>query len=404
MDDSDFEYQLQQEALEIENKKKSELTPESSKNNYIYKDPNDGMEYEWDPNKKAWFPRINEDFIAQYQASYGQTYDTTSNNNSLKKEEQIEKPNIGECTTKLESESIVQQDKLNETRKRPVKDEQLPQWFDIDDEHNTNVYVSNLPMDITEEEFINLMKKCGLIMKDDKYVNKCYKILNNYLFSRGKLKIKLYQDQMGMPKGDGLCRYIKIESVQLALNILDGYCFRDHKIKVERAKFSMKGEYDPSLKPKKKKTNKKDKEKQKRKLEKLFDWRPDKLPTERPKHEKVVVIKNMFDISIFEKDPRLIFEYKTDLKEECQEKCGTVKKVEIYDLHPDGIATVTFAEFEEADKCVELMNGRFFAGRKLDSFLWDGKTKYKIQETEEELEQRIKKWDDYLENSEDNPK
>lgn len=49
-----------------------------------------------------------------------------------------------------------------------------------------------------------------------------------------------------------------MESVDLALNILDGYDLRGHKLKVQRAKFQMKGEYNPSLKPKRKK---KDKEK-----------------------------------------------------------------------------------------------------------------------------------------------
>ena len=33
----------------------------------MYKDQNDGMVYEWDSAKKAWFPKIDEDFMAQYQ-------------------------------------------------------------------------------------------------------------------------------------------------------------------------------------------------------------------------------------------------------------------------------------------------------------------------------------------------
>lgn len=51
----------------------------------------------------------------------------------------------------------------------------------------------------------------------------------------------------------------QIESVELALNVLDGYTYRGRKIQVERAKFEMKGEYNPSLKPKKKKKKEKDK-------------------------------------------------------------------------------------------------------------------------------------------------
>ncbi len=37
-----------------------------------------------------------------------------------------------------------------------------------------------------------------------------------------KPKIKLYRDSNGIPKGDALCTYAKVESVQLAFTILDG--------------------------------------------------------------------------------------------------------------------------------------------------------------------------------------
>lgn len=46
--------------------------------------------------------------------------------------------------------------------------------------------------------------------------------------------------------------------MDLALKILDGYDVRGHKIKVQQAKFQMRGEYNPALKPKR---QKKDKEK-----------------------------------------------------------------------------------------------------------------------------------------------
>lgn len=53
--------------------------------------------------------------------------------------------------------------------------------------------------------------------------------------------------------------------MQLALNLLDGSDFRGRKLKVQRAKFQMRGEYNPALKPKKKKA---DKEKLKKMQEK----------------------------------------------------------------------------------------------------------------------------------------
>ena len=47
------------------------------------------------------------------------------------------------------------------------------------------------------------------------------------------------------------------------------------------------------------------------------------------------------------------------------------------------------------------MNGRWFAGRKLIAERWDGVTKYGSEETEEEKEARLKKWDEYLEQNEE---
>ncbi|RZF46519.1 hypothetical protein LSTR_LSTR009301 [Laodelphax striatellus] len=193
------------------------------------------------------------------------------------------------------------------------------------------------------------------------------------------------------------------ESVELALNLLDGYNFKDHRIKVERAKFTMKGDaYDPNLKPKKK-NKKKDKEKMKKIHEKLFDWRPDKLRGMRPRNESVVILKNLFTPEMFDKDVKLILEFQQDIREECQ-KCGAIRRITVHDRHPEGVAQINFKEVEAADACIQLMNGRWFGQRKITAEAWDGKTKYKIQETEEEIENRIKKWDKFLENEEDEEK
>lgn len=46
------------------------------------------------------------------------------------------------------------------------------------------------------------------------------------------------------------CAAFQSESVALALEILDGWNFEGKVIKVEKAKFELKGEYDPSKKKK----------------------------------------------------------------------------------------------------------------------------------------------------------
>ena len=56
----------------------------------------------------------------------------------------------------------------------------------------------------------------------------------------------------------------------------------------------MKGDtYDPKMKPKK--LSKKEREKMLKQRERMFAWVPDKMKGERAKHDKVVVIKNLFD-------------------------------------------------------------------------------------------------------------
>ncbi|KYM94283.1 HIV Tat-specific factor 1 [Cyphomyrmex costatus] len=184
-----------------------------------------------------------------------------------------------------------------------------------------------------------------------------------------------------------------VESVDLALKILDGSQIRGKTLSVQRAKFQMKGEYDPALKPKKKK---KDKERQKKMQEKLFDWRPERMRGEPLKCERIVIIKNLFAPEDFDKEVQLLLEYQQDIRSECL-KCGDVRKVVIYDRHPEGVAQVTFREPAEAQACVQLLNGRWFSQRKISAEIWDGKTKYKITETDAEIEARIKKWDKYLE-------
>lgn len=323
----------------------------------------DGTKFFWDKEKRAWFPKINDDFMAQYQMNYGFVENTTDSPKEVPKVE--------------EKKQVVEE--VPAEKKGVKRKPTAPTWFEVDDNQNTKVYVSNLPDDYTEEEFVDLMQKCGLVMRDPQ---------------SGKMKTKIYRDAEGNLKGDALCTYIKVESVDLALKLLDGCDFKNKKIKVEKAKFQMKGEYDPKLKPKMKR--RKEKQKLKRMQEKLFDWRPEKLKGERAKHERIVIVKNLFEPTMFDKDVGLILEFQQDLREECS-KCGEVRKVIIYDRHPEGVAQINMSSAEEADECIILLNGRWFGKRKITAEIWDGKTKFKIAETDAEISQRLDNWDKFLE-------
>ncbi|XP_070568789.1 17S U2 SnRNP complex component HTATSF1-like [Ptychodera flava] len=383
----EFEEQLQLQKIAEERQK---LQAEGADDPYTYTDPNDGTVYEWDSAKQAWFPKIDEDFIANYQANYGTHVDNTSETPSESQQStstQPTAPSLSSSTQATANSSAAgkvsdsnQQQQTNKGQKRKADEG----WFEMEDSKNKNVYVSGLPEDIMPEEFQEMMSKCGIIMLDEQ---------------TGEPKIKLYTDHLGNRKGDGRCCYLKRESVDLAMQILDGSDVRGHTISVQLAKFQPKGNYDPSLKKKKKK------KKQRNVQEKLLEWRPERskmMGNARLRHESVVILKNMFNPSEFEEDPMAINEIRDDLKAECG-KFGEVKKVTIFDRHPDGVASIKFKEAEEADQCIAALNGRWFAQKRIIALQWDGTTDYQVEETEKERDQRLQKWEKFLEDKKTDP-
>ncbi|XP_056397323.1 HIV Tat-specific factor 1 [Hyla sarda] len=338
---------------------------EDGQDPFIYKDPSDGTEYEWDLEKKAWFPKISEDFLAMYHANYGY--------NPPEIPEPSQPPKKVEEKPKTDPKPQPEQ---TEQKSKGEKRKADPGWFNVEDERNTNVYVTGLPPDITQDEFIETMSKYGIIMRDP--------VSEDF-------KVKLYKDKEGNLKGDGLCCYLKKESVQLALRLLDEYEIRGYKLHVESATFQLKGAYDATKKKKKCKDYKKKLSLQKKQL----DWRPEKKIETRKRFERVIIIRNMFHPKDFEEDPLVLNEIREDLRSEC-EKFGQVKKILIYDRHPDGVASVSFKEAEEGDACILALNGRWFGGRQLDVQTWDGVTDYQVEETSREREERLQGWENFL--------
>ncbi|KAL4648269.1 HIV Tat-specific factor 1-like [Arapaima gigas] len=348
---------------------------------YTYVDPQDGTVYDWDHEKKAWFPKITEDFLAAYHANYGVSEEAAQDATATAepKADPVAKP----VETRQQQLSSTAPTQPKEGKTKAEKRKADPGWFDVDKDKNTNVYVSGLPPDITPDEFVEVMSKCGIIMRDP--------ITEQY-------KIKLYKDDQGNLKGDGLCCYLKRESVALAERLLDETEIRGYQLHVEAAHFQLKGQYDASKKKKKSKEYRKKLQQQQKQL----DWRPERMAELRKRHERVVIIQNMFHPKDFEEDPLVLNEIREDLRTEC-EKFGAVKKVIIFDRHPDGVASVAFKEPEHADMCCVALEGRWFGGRKLSASLWDGTTDYQVDETNREREERLKGWSSFLEGKEKPP-
>jgi len=62
---------------------------------------------------------------------------------------------------------------------------------------------------------------------------------------------------------------------------------------------------------------------------------------------------------------------------------------------------VFFSSPAEADQAVSMMDGRLFflgklKGKTMNAATWDGKTKFKTGETEEEEQKRLEQWDKWL--------
>ncbi|CAI5779331.1 HIV Tat-specific factor 1 [Podarcis lilfordi] len=349
---------------------------EGSKDPFTYMDPADGTQYEWDCDKKAWFPKVTEDFLATYHANYG--FPTESSDNSPVSLANTESKTPADSkTTKVQQPTDPKAYQATDLQQKGKRIKPDAGWFHVEEQRNTNVYVTGLPPDITKDEFVQVMSKCGIVMRDPQ---------------TEEPKIKLYKDKEGNLKGDGLCCYLKRESVELALQLLDENEIRGCKLHVEVAQFQLKGEYDASRKKKKCKDYKKKLSQQ----QKLLDWRPEKKDgSVRMRHERVIIIRNMFHPSDFEEEPLVLNEIREDLRTEC-EKFGQVKKVILFDRHPDGVASVSFKEAEEGDVCKQALNGRWFGGRQLSVETWDGVTDYQVEETSREREERLKGWQKFL--------
>ncbi|KRX70521.1 HIV Tat-specific factor 1 -like protein, partial [Trichinella sp. T6] len=331
---------------------------------------------------------VDDTFLANYMATYGDT----PLQPAIIPKPPVEKPKA-ESEQKdpfLPTDPKQRKEYLKQKKKehrRLISERQKNRgWFDMDEEHNLSVRIQilNSPKLVL---FQDLMSKCGLIARDP---------ISN------KLKLKLYKSEEGDNKGDGLCTYIKKESLELAKQILDGYQIRNHVISIEKARFEMKGSYDPSKK--RKSLTAKQKKLLKEKQDKLFDWRPERLRGERPKSDCTVIIKYLFTSEEISNNAAILLDRKELLKTECGKhayifieygehpgRMGDIRK-----NNPEGVAAVTFAEPTEADDCITMMDWRIFEGNQLRADRWDGVTKYKVEETEDEEKKRLSQWENYL--------
>jgi HIV Tat-specific factor 1 len=256
---------------------------------------------------------------------------------------------------------------------------------------NTAVYVTGLPRDVTVEEVAEVFsRKCGVIAEE---------------IDSGKPRIKLYTDASGEFKGDALIVFFKAPSVDMAIMLLDDTDFRigtngsSGKMRVQAADSSYKkvqhtgGDQAEKERPK---TSMKDKAKIIRKTQKLdarlADWdddEPSAITETSSRWDKVVILKHMFTLAELEEDPAAILDIKEDIREECA-KLGEVTNVVLFDGEEEGVASVRFSNAEAARACVDLMDGRSFAGQVVRAYVSDGKESFKKSKKKQDEDMQMK--------------
>jgi len=93
----------------------------------------------------------------------------------------------------------------------------------------------------------------------------------------------------------------------------------------------------------------------------------------------------MFTLKELAGDTSLLLDLKEDVREECS-TLGEVTNVVLYDTEPDGVMTVKFRDPLGAQACVLKMDGRFFAGRRIEAELYSGKQRFKRSGAGEDVE------------------
>jgi HIV Tat-specific factor 1 len=77
-------------------------------------------------------------------------------------------------------------------------------------------------------------------------------------------------------------------------------------------------------------------------------------------------------------------------------KLGDLEKITVFENSPEGVVTVKFTEAAAAEIAVGSMDGAKMSGRQVKCEYFDGITDYRVKESEEQAQQRVEEFEDWL--------
>lgn len=166
----------------------------------------------------------------------------------------------------------------------------------------------------------------------------------------------------------------------MATQVLNGGFIRSScktPITVTQAEFQKREDFQPDWKKSKPNFNRNQVKVVQNVIAQALAWNnEDDSGVSKRKAIRIVVIENMFVPDDFN-DPDFSDLLEEDIASEC-EKCGEIQKITVFSKNSKGPVIVKFATSYAAQECIRLFDGRFYGGRKLRCFFWDGKTNYDV--------------------------